>query len=184
VHATLCEHLLDLVQNAVEAGATFVQIELVEGGDGEVDVTVSDNGRGMTPEEARRALDPFRSGGRKHPARRVGLGLPFFRQMVEQVGGGFDLRSEPGVGTSVFAHYRADHPDTPPLGDWADFVVQAMALGGEGHEMVFLRRCGERVLTIRRSELSDALGELGDAASLALARRYVREQVEEFLGKG
>ena len=174
MHATLCEHLLDLVQNAVEAGASFVQVEVVETEAGDVEVTVSDNGRGMTPEEARRALDPFASDGRKHPARRVGLGLPFFRQMVEQAGGEFDLRSELGVGTSVFGRYRGDHPDAPPMGEWSDFVVQALVLG-EGLEMALIREWRGRRVVIRRSELAEAL---------ALARRYVGEQEREILGKG
>jgi signal transduction histidine kinase len=182
VHPTLTEHLLDLVQNAMDAGATFVEVSVAEE-EGTITVTVSDNGRGMTKAERQKALDPFQSGGRKHPARRVGLGLPFFLQMVEQVGGHFDLRSEPGVGTSILASYRADHPDAPPVGEWPEGVVQAMALSDQA-EMVFRRTRGDRVFTIRRSELAEALGGLADAEALDLARGYVRERHEEFLGKG
>jgi hypothetical protein len=52
--------------------------------------------------------------GRKKP---IGLGLALLRQSSEMCGGTFDIRSVPGLGTSITASMRLSHVDRPPLGD-------------------------------------------------------------------
>ena len=62
-------------------------------------VTVADDGRGMTFEAARRAFDPFYSG--REAGRGAGLGLPKAWRLVESSGGTVRLDSRPGQGTRV-----------------------------------------------------------------------------------
>jgi anti-sigma regulatory factor (Ser/Thr protein kinase) len=105
-------HILDIVENAVAAGATRVFIAVNENARRDLlSLRVSDNGRGMTPEERRRALDPFYTTGRK----KTGLGLPLLAQTIEQSGGRLHLESAPGRGTQVTARFRLGHVDRPPL---------------------------------------------------------------------
>ena len=72
-----------------------------------VQIVVSDNGRGMNPEQLARALEGLkvRSDGSPAaptvPERRAGLGLPLVRQLIEAHSGTFELMSEPGQGTSA-----------------------------------------------------------------------------------
>lgn len=62
-------------------------------------VTVSDNGRGMTPETLGRAMDPFFS---SRPAGRGrGLGLSRVQRWLQQGGGAIRIDSKPGQGTRV-----------------------------------------------------------------------------------
>ncbi len=91
--------LLNLLLNALAA---------LPGGGGEaavrvsaagrmVRVSVSDNGRGMVPEERDRALEPFfttREGG-------TGLGLPIVQSIVESWGGSLSIESVADEGTTV-----------------------------------------------------------------------------------
>jgi anti-sigma regulatory factor (Ser/Thr protein kinase) len=177
MHLTLCDYLSDVVQNAVEAGAGRVMVEVREVPDA-VTVSVADDGKGMDGETLKRAFDPFYSEPGKHPGRRVGLGLPFLKQAVEQTGGRLDVKSEPGKGTSLSFRFPAKHPDTPPAGDWAGTLTALMALSGE-FEMVFSRTRGAAGYAVARSELTEALGGLGTADALSLARRYIEGREDE-----
>ncbi|HSA95864.1 MAG TPA: ATP-binding protein [Acidobacteriota bacterium] len=105
-------HILDIAENAVAAGATRVLIAVNENaGRDLLTLRVTDNGRGMSREERRRALDPFYTTMRK----RTGLGLPLLAQTAEQSGGRLRLESAPGKGTRVTARFRLGHVDRPPL---------------------------------------------------------------------
>ena len=86
MHFRLCDYVLDLVQNAVESGASLVRLRLDEQA-AQFRLTLEDNGCGMDEATSRRALDPFYSDGIKHAARKVGLGLPFVKQALEATGG-------------------------------------------------------------------------------------------------
>jgi hypothetical protein len=98
LHFTLADLVTDITQNASEAGANLVELEIDEGsspdgGGREFRFLVRDNGKGMTREELVRAVDPFVTDGIKHPHRKVGLGIPFLIQTAEQSGGGCEIRS-------------------------------------------------------------------------------------------
>ena len=58
MHYTLADYVLDIAQNAVEAGSSSVKVLLDEERTG-TSVVIEDDGKGMDDEELRRALDPF-----------------------------------------------------------------------------------------------------------------------------
>jgi len=63
---------------------------------------VTDTGVGMTPDELERALLPFVQVGRPLVSQEgSGLGLPLSRQLIERLGGRFEIASTVGVGTTV-----------------------------------------------------------------------------------
>lgn len=136
---------------------------------------VSDTGPGMDEETRQRALDPFYSDGRKHPDRRVGLGLPFVRQVAEATGGRFLLESAVGTGTRVELEIPAMHPDAPPFSDPAGCFATLIAMGGD-HELVIRRSWGDGFYELRRRELIEALGELESVGSQVLLRDYIASQ--------
>ena len=171
MHVALEDYVLDIAQNAVEAGSGEVVVELREEKDA-FRVSVGDDGRGMTEEEKIRALDPFYTDGTKHAGRKVGLGLPFLVQAVEQAGGSWALESEKGVGTKVAFAFPKASVDSPPIGDIPSLNLALLCLPG-GHEMV-VRRSGPRgSYELKRSELAEAVGGLDRASSLALLRDYL-----------
>jgi hypothetical protein len=177
MHLTICDYLADVVQNAVEAGAGRVTVDVREGA-GAVEIAVVDDGKGMDEATLKKAFDPFHSEAGKHPGRRVGLGLPFLRQAVEQTGGLMKVESRPGVGTAVRFQFPISHADTPPAGDWAGTLTSLMALTG-GFDLAVTRRRGAAAYAVSRSELSEALGGLDTAETLKLAREYLAGLEEE-----
>jgi len=181
LHYALCDYVLDIAQNAVEAGAREVRIDFVESSEA-YRVTVSDDGRGMTEAERDRALDPFFSDGTKHLRRKVGLGLPFLAQAVAQAGGEWSVESEKGVGTTVSFRFPKGNVDCPPVGDVPALFLAALGLPG-GHEMTIRRARpaaggGSSEYELRRSELAEAVGGLELVSSLAMLREYLESQEE------
>jgi len=91
--------LINLLDNAVKftmgGGRIDLEVRRAEAG---IEVTVQDNGRGMSDEEQERAFEPYyrgQGGG-------TGLGLAITRAIVESHGGRVTIRSELGVGTRVW----------------------------------------------------------------------------------
>jgi signal transduction histidine kinase len=108
-------HILDIVENALRAGAKNVEIRLaqVKRADRLV-LEVTDDGEGMNDETRRHSLDPFFTTKR---GKRVGLGLPLLAQAAEEAGGTLEVHSALGKGTKVIATFGLSHIDRKPLGD-------------------------------------------------------------------
>lgn len=166
----------DLVQNAVEAGATVVELT-VSTSPARIAVCVSDNGKGMDEATLKRISDPFYSEAGKHDHRRVGLGIPLLLQTAEACGGKASIQSTPGKGTVVSFDLDASNIDTPPLGDLPGTVLGLMTFPG-AYDLILKRKTPTDGYTVSRKELQDALGELETTGSLVLARDFLRSQEE------
>lgn len=177
MHATIADVIADTAQNSIEAGASCVDVTLVEDG-AVMSVVIADNGKGMDEATRARAFDPFFSEAGKHDKRRVGLGLPILKQLCEACGGGLSLESEKGVGTTLSYHFDAKSIDLPPMGDLADTLTTLFNYPG-AFELVFTHRTPKGEYSISRSELSEAVGGLDSVEGLALAKEFLHGQESE-----
>jgi signal transduction histidine kinase len=97
--------LTNLVHNAMvhafpDGQAGTITLKAGASGTDNVEIIVSDDGCGMTPETRRRAFDPFFTTRRREGA--TGLGLHIVHTMVvDQLDGRLSLTSEQGSGTTV-----------------------------------------------------------------------------------
>lgn len=108
-------HIIDIVENSLAAGASFIMITVTEDLKGNIlTITINDNGRGITPEKMKKVLDPFFT---TRTTRRVGLGLSLFRETSRRCEGEFTIASKESQGTEVSATFRLDHIDVPPMGN-------------------------------------------------------------------
>jgi hypothetical protein len=171
MHYCLGDYVLDIAQNAVEAGSGEVLVDLDEDGD-RFRVMVRDDGRGMTEDEKARALDPFFTDGTKHSGRKVGLGLPFLVQATELAGGRWEIDSKKGIGTRVEFSFPVASVDSPPTGDLPALLLCLLCLPG-GHELTVRRKGPHGSYELRRSEISEAVGGLERATSLGLLKDYL-----------
>ncbi|HVF79036.1 MAG TPA: ATP-binding protein [Solirubrobacteraceae bacterium] len=88
-----------------EGGAITLRLE---GDPRETRITVTDTGRGMSPEDARHIFDRFHRGSadeRKSPG--TGLGLAIVKSLVDLHGGTVDVASQIGHGTTFTVHLPA-----------------------------------------------------------------------------
>jgi signal transduction histidine kinase len=98
----LKQALINVLSNAVKFTPAGGRVKLSAGIRGGVFFQVSDTGVGMTPDDLERALLPFVQVGRPTVAQEgSGLGLPLSRQLIERLGGRFQIESSVGVGTTV-----------------------------------------------------------------------------------
>ena len=183
MHIAVCDFIVDCLQNSIEAGSGKIVLDY-KMEENLIRTVIEDNGKGMSPEQLERVRDPFYTDGTKHTKRKVGLGIPFLIQAVNLVDGFFSIDSEEGVGTTVEFAFDKNHIDTPPEGDIVSAVIQAMMFDGN-FELEFRRAVIKngvnRNYIIRRSELQDILGDLNSAATISLAREFIRSQEEDLI---
>jgi two-component system C4-dicarboxylate transport sensor histidine kinase DctB len=92
--------IVNLLLNACDAGARGGHVEASVTGEGaEVVFTVEDDGRGITPEEAARATEPFFT--TKGPDQGSGLGLAIANEIVKLHRGRLEIVPAPSRGTRV-----------------------------------------------------------------------------------
>jgi len=107
----LVQVFVNLVTNAARAVRPGGRVRLgLTGADGDVRVTVEDDGVGMEPEVARRAFEPFFT---TRPGNGIGLGLPIVQGIVERHGGEVSLETAPGKGTRVTVRLPVKRPPLP-----------------------------------------------------------------------
>jgi signal transduction histidine kinase len=120
----LTQAVFNLVTNAGQAieESGVVEISAARVGPGSVRIAVTDNGCGMTPEQQRRALDPFYT--TKSRTLSTGLGLLLVQGLATASGGAVKIESEPGVGTTVSIRlHAAPVEEKPASGDDAALVL-------------------------------------------------------------
>ncbi len=106
---------LNLVKNALlslpsNGGDVWVRTRRA---DSQLEISIADNGAGITPENLDRVFDPFFT--TREPGRGTGLGLALCRRIVEEHGGTLGLTSVVGEGTRATIRI--------PLAEWpAEFA--------------------------------------------------------------
>lgn len=150
-------HILDIVQNSVAAGAKLITLDLIEDENTDLlEFSIKDDGCGMTEETLKKVTDPFTTG---RTTRRVGLGIPLLKAAAELTGGGLELTSEPGVGTTVTARFVYDSIDRQPLGNMAETIL-GLITSYENIDFVYYHRVNEKKFTIDTREIKGILGEV------------------------
>ena len=115
----IADHLFDILENSVKAGATEVKIIL-----GIKDklffCKIEDNGSGIKDEDV---TDPFVT---SRKTRKVGLGLPLLKRAAESTGGFLEIHNLEKGG--VILEFKIDiaHIDAKPFGDIARTFIDAI----------------------------------------------------------
>ena len=123
-------HILDLMQNSIEAGASRILLEVNENEDGFLTFSINDNGLGMSEDMLKKVRDPFVT---TRKTRNVGMGIPFVEMTTKQSGGSLIIKSSLGKGTFLKASYLREHLDRPPLGDMANTIKVFLATNSHLH---------------------------------------------------
>lgn len=111
-------HILDVATNSFKAKAKMVKVVVKEEIDC-INVWITDNGCGMSEEVLKNVTNPFYT---TRTTRKVGLGLPLFRQTLEQTGGFLKISSQIGKGTEIHGLMYTNHIDAIPIGDLGESI--------------------------------------------------------------
>jgi signal transduction histidine kinase len=100
-------NLLNNARDASPAGAN-VEVAARLGADGNVEIRVSDQGKGIPAEFQERIFEPFFT--TKEVGQGTGLGLSVVYNIIRNHGGDIRVRSQPGQGTDVIIHLPYRRP--------------------------------------------------------------------------
>lgn len=167
-------NILDVAENSVRAGADLIRITVsVKPEDDTLTVVIADDGCGMTKEQERQVTDPFYT---TRTTRRVGLGVPFFKQAAEGTGGSFRIESEKGKGTTVTAVFGLSHIDRMPLGDISS-TIHTLIVFNEKIDFVYTYGYDGRSFTLDTREMRTILGTDVSFAGPEVSS-FIREYLE------
>ncbi len=172
----LALHILDLVQNSVAAGAKLVVVTVrLDKASDTLTIIISDDGCGMDEALRSRVESPFAT---TRTTRKVGLGIPMFKQCAQMCGGTFHLESKKGVGTTLTATFQASHMDLPPLGDLKGTMLSLVVGSPETPDFVLDYQVDGRSFTFDTRPIREALG------GLPLSGGEILTWLDEYLSEG
>ena len=171
-------YVLDITMNSVRAGATRIEIELIEEGEW-LTFTVRDNGCGMTEEQLKMLSDPFFT---TRKTRKVGLGIPFLKMLAEMTGGSVRIHSvhetvSADHGTETTAIFGRNHIDFIPLGDMVE-TVKTLIQGSPEIDFLYRHKTEKGEVSLSCEEMRSILGEvpLNEPEILTWIGESLREQ--------
>ncbi len=171
-------HIIDIIQNSLSAGAGLVTVSVNEDTQANcLTIEVGDNGKGMTKEQVDKLDDPFFT---SRTTRRVGMGIPLFRQSARQSGGDVVIISEPGKGTDIKATFELNNIDRPPLGDIANTII-LMVSANPDKEFVFCYIYNGNEYCFDTREVKEVLEglPLNDVSVIRMLTEMVSENIKE-----
>ncbi len=142
-----------------------------------MEITISDNGRGIPEEKLQEIVDPFYT---TRTTRRVGLGLGLFRDASRRCEGDFQVRSVVGEGTEISATFRLNHIDLPPLGDMAGTMATLVA-GNGGTDFVYVHTVNGNRFELDTRAIKDELEGLPIHHPEVI--RYITQTIRDFLSE-
>ena len=175
---TLSDHILDIAQNSIRAQASRVEIDLQENiTEDSLVITIRDNGCGMDEATAAKVTDPFFT---SRTVRKVGLGIPLFKQNAEATGGTLKITSKPGEGTTIEAKFGLSHWDRPPLGDVAGSIM-ILVSANPGIDFTYHHVTEKGEYTFDTHEVKEILEgvPLNDPEIVMALRQMIRENIKE-----
>ena len=105
--------LLNILSNAIKYSrpGTYVDLDSWSPSPSALRVTITDRGGGMTEQDIRLALQPYKRVGNTRDVEGVGLGLPLVKSLAEANRVEFQITSTPGRGTAVHLTFRKSATD-------------------------------------------------------------------------
>jgi signal transduction histidine kinase len=175
-------NVMDVAQNSVRAKASLVTITVDESDkDDFLQISIADDGCGMTEEQVKRLTDPFFT---TRKTRKVGLGIPFLTMLAEMTGGGVQITSvhesvSDDHGTTTHARFGRNHIDFIPLGDMIGTVV-TLIQGSPDINFIYTHQTESGTVSLSCAELREVLEDvpLNEPEVLAWIGDHLRQQYE------
>lgn len=173
----LALNILDLLENSAAAKAGNISL-IIEENLERVCIEINDDGCGVGG-DPNRMIDPFYSSKNK----KVGLGLPFVKEIVDLCQGEIDIKSKPGSGTTVKFTLPKGCIDLPPLGDIVSTIVTFVALHPEIN-FYYKHSCGDNNFIFHTDEFKSMLEDvpINHPEVLKLLESYLENNLKNLYG--
>ena len=171
-------HILDLVENSINAKAKRIEIKIDEDeGNDLLTIEISDDGAGMSEEMVSKVLDPFVT---TRTTRKVGLGLSLFSQAAQECDGNATIRSELGKGTQLKGTFQLSHIDLKPWGSMVETIL-TLVVGNPEIDFFYQHRKGDFEYTLDSAEIKKELEgiSLSNPDVVSLLRKDLRENLKQ-----
>lgn len=103
-------------------------------------MSIRDDGKGMDAETVAKVIDPFVT---SRKTRKVGLGIPLFKEAAEACNGYLKIQSIPGEGTFVEVEFQRSHIDRAPLGNLVDTFTTVIIGSPQIHWVIIYKNNNE-----------------------------------------
>ncbi|MBQ7815859.1 MAG: sensor histidine kinase [Oscillospiraceae bacterium] len=172
-------NILDIAQNSIVANATLIEIGVEVDKNELLTITIRDNGKGMDEEAVKNVINPFFT---SRTTRKVGLGVPFFKQAAEETGGSFHIESQVGVGTTIKAVFDTTNIDCTPLGEVWDTVAILIQMNDTIDFVYTVKKDDEEFVCDTRQlrEIMEGV-PLSDLSIVQWIKEFIRENQTEIL---
>lgn len=172
-------NVLDITQNSVKAGAKDIYITITET-DETLELSVKDNGCGMSEEFVAQVTDPFCT---TRTTRKVGLGIPLLKLAAEQTGGFIEIKSKEEAvypdshGTETKALFYKKHLDFTPMGDIISTLL-VLIQGSPDINFYYTHDICGKTISLSTKEMKEILGDvpLNSPEILDWIKEYLEEQ--------
>lgn len=175
-------YLLDIMQNSIKAKATIIDLNITTNKDDNVlKIEIIDDGCGMSEEVLSKVLSPFYT---TRTTRKVGLGLPLFKELAELCEGSFKITSDLGVGTKLVATFALNNIDLPPFGNWID-TLYLLIINDEGVDIKYVHKViedkEEKEFIFDTVEIKQVLEGMSikEASLMQWMKDYIRDGLRE-----
>ena len=169
-------HILDIVENSITAGASRIEIRILEDLKNDIlSIEIKDNGKGMSDEILKKVINPFYT---TRTTRRVGLGLSFLSQSAKEAEGDLTITSEEGEGTTLHAYFKHSHIDRKPLGNIVDTLVVLIA-GNQDIDFFYEHKKNGNTYSLDTREIKAELEEI--PINSAEVIKIIREDIQNGL---
>lgn len=168
-------YILDITQNSIHANSKKVDLTINEDEKSNLlTIEIIDDGKGMSEETIRKVTDPFFT---TRTTRKVGLGIPLFKELCELCEGKLNIFSELGKGTKVVATFKLDCIDLPPLGNMTD-TLYVLITNEENVDINYKQIRNEKEFAFSTIEIKKVLD------GVSLKEPFVMEWFKEFMAEG
>jgi anti-sigma regulatory factor (Ser/Thr protein kinase) len=149
--------IMDLAENGIRAEANLVEIYLDINFESDILILkIKDNGKGMEKDFVKNITNPFVT---TRTTRKVGLGIPFTKQLADLCEGNLTINSEVGIGTEIVLKIKYSHIDRPPLGDIAQTFYSLSVLNPD-LDFIFSFNVNENKFLLDTRDWREVLGDL------------------------
>lgn len=168
--------LLDILFNCIEAKCKTIKLLINENvNDNILEIIIEDDGVGMTEDMITKVTDPFFT---SRKSRKVGLGIPLYKEICDRCGGSFRIESSVNKGTKIYSSFMYNSIDLPDLGDINETICTIVL--NEGVDIFYQHQYNNAIFTFDTKEIKKILGDVSitDTSVVKWINDYIKTELK------